>query len=220
MEPSGEILEVIRVLIADDHPIVRQGLRQILAETGDIEVKAEASAGQEALEKIRLHPLDAVVLDLSMPGTSGLDTLKQIKEERPQLPVLVLSVYPEDQYAVRALRAGASGYMTKSSAPEALVTAIRKLAGGGRFITPSLGEILAESLRNPLDKKSLHEALSDREFEVFRLIAKGKTVGEAAQILFLSPKTVSTYRHRILEKTGMKTSAELMRYAVDHNVSE
>ena len=211
---------MIRVLIADDHPIVRQGLRQILAETGDIEVKAEASAGQEVLEKIRQHPLDAVVLDLSMPGTNGLDTLKQIKEERPRLPVLVLSIHPENQYAVRALRAGASGYLTKSSAPEALVTAIRKLAEGGRFITPSLGEKLAESLQNPLDEKPLHETLSDREFEVFRLIAKGKTVGEAAQILFLSPKTVSTYRHRILEKTGLKTSAELMRYAVDHGVSE
>jgi two-component system, NarL family, invasion response regulator UvrY len=211
---------MIRVLIADDHPIVRQGLRQILAETGDIEVKAEASAGQEVLEKIRRHPVDAVVLDLSMPGTSGLDTLKQIKEERPRLPVLVLSIHPEDQYAVRALRAGASGYLTKSSAPEALVTAIRKLAGGGRFITPSLGEKLAESLQNPLDGKPLHETLSDREFEVFRLIAKGKTVGEAAQILFISPKTVSTYRHRILEKTGLKTTAELMRYAVDHGVSE
>ena len=211
---------MIRVLIADDHPIVRQGLRQILAETGDIEVKAEASAGQEALDIIRRHPLDAVVLDLSMPGTNGLDTLKQIKEERPRLPVLVLSIHPEDQYAVRALRAGASGYLTKSSAPEALVTAIRKLAEGGRFITPSLGEKLVESLLNPLDEKPLHETLSDREFEVFRLIAKGKTVGEAAQILFLSPKTVSTYRHRILEKTGLKTSAELMRYAVDHGVSE
>jgi DNA-binding NarL/FixJ family response regulator len=211
---------MIRVLIADDHPIVRQGLRQILAETGDIEVKAEASAGQEALDIIRRHPLDAVVLDLSMPGTNGLDTLKQIKEERPLLPVLVLSIHPEDQYAVRALRAGASGYLTKSSAPEALVTAIRKLAEGGRFITPSLGEKLAESLLNPLDEKPLHETLSDREFEVFRLIAKGKTVGEAAQILFLSPKTVSTYRHRILEKTGLKTSAELIRYAVDHGVSE
>jgi DNA-binding NarL/FixJ family response regulator len=211
---------MIRVLIADDHPIVRQGLRQILAETGDIEVKAEASAGQEALDIIRRHPLDAVVLDLSMPGTNGLDTLKQIKEERPRLPVLVLSIHPEDQYAVRALRAGASGYLTKSSAPEALVTAIRKLAEGGRFITPSLGEKLAESLLNPLDEKPLHETLSDREFEVFRLIAKGKTVGEAAQILFLSPKTVSTYRRRILEKTGLKTSVELMRYAVDHGVSE
>ena len=156
---------MIRVLIADDHPIVRQGLRQILAETGDIEVKAEASAGQEALDIIRRHPLDAVVLDFSMPGTNGLDTLKQIKEERPRLPVLVLSIHPEDQYAVRALRAGASGYLTKSSAPEALVTAIRKLAEGGRFITPSLGEKLVESLLNPLDEKPLHETLSDREFE-------------------------------------------------------
>ena len=211
---------MIRVLIADDHPIVRQGLRQILAETGDIEVKAEASAGQEALEKIRLHPLDAVVLDLSMPGTSGLDTLKQIKEERPRLPVLVLSIYPENQYAVRALRAGASGYLTKNSAPEDLVTAIRKLAEGGRFITPSLGEILAESLQNPLNKKPLHEMLSDREFEVLRFIAQGKTVGKTAQILFLSPKTVSTYRRRILQKIGLKTSAELIRYAVEHGVCE
>ena len=211
---------MIRVLIADDHPIVRQGLRQILAETGDIEVKAEASAGQEALDIIRRHPLDAVVLDLSMPGTNGLDTLKQIKEERPRLPVLVLSIHPEDQYAVRALRAGASGYLTKSSAPEALVTAIRKLAEGGRFITPSLGEKLAESLQKPLDGKSLHEMLSDREFEVFRLLTNGRTVGEAAQTLFLSPKTVSTYRRRILQKTGMKTSAQLIRYAVDHSIFE
>ena len=211
---------MIRVLIADDHPIVRQGLRQILAETGDIEVKAEASAGHEVLDIVRRYPLDAVVLDLSMPGSNGLDTLKQIKEERPRLPVLVLSIHPEDQYAVRALRAGASGYLTKSSAPEALVSAIRKLAEGGRFITSSLGEKLAETLLNPLDEKPLHETLSDREFEVFRLIAKGKTVGEAAQILFLSPKTVSTYRRRILEKTGLKTSAELMRYAVDHGISE
>ncbi len=211
---------MIRVLIADDHPIVRQGLRQILAETGDIEVIAEAAAGHEVMTCIRKHRLDVIVLDLSMPGSSGLDTLKQIKEEYPALAVLVLSVHPEDQYAVRALRAGASGYLTKNSAPNDLVTAIRKLAAGGRFITPSLGEKLAEGLQNPIDDRPIHEVLSDREFEVFRLLAKAKTVGEIAEKLFLSPKTVSTYRHRILEKTGLKTNAELMRYAVDHGIAE
>ena len=211
---------MIKVIIADDHPIVRQGLKQILTESSEIEVVAEACNGREALAASRKFRCDVAILDLSMPDATGLDLMKQIKIEKPALPILILSVHPEDQYALRTLRAGASGYLTKGSAPDELVSAVRKIAAGGRYITPSLAEKLAIELQSPATAKLPHELLSDREYEVFELIAMGETPNGIAKKLSLSPKTVSTYRTRILEKTGMKTNADLMRYAFEHKLAE
>jgi len=205
---------MIQVLIADDHPIIRQGLKQILAEAGDISVIGEFATGHDVLIAIRKKSFDAVVMDLSMPG-GGLDLVKHIREEKPNLPILVLSVHSEEHYAVRALKAGASGYLTKGSAPDLLVSALRKLAEGGRYITPSLAEKLALDLQSPVAGKSTREALSDREYQILRLLGQGKAHGDIAKHLNLSPKTVSTYRARILEKTGLKSTAELIRYAID-----
>jgi two-component system invasion response regulator UvrY len=205
---------LIQVLVVDDHPIVRQGLKQILTETGDISVSGEFETGHEALNAVRNKTFDAIVLDLSMPG-GGIELVKHIREEKPDLPILVLSVHPEEHYAVRALKAGASGYLTKDSAPDQLVSALRKLAAGGRYITPSLGEKLAQDLQSPVAGKTAHDALSDREYQILRLLGQGKAIGDIAADLHLSPKTVSTYRSRILEKTGLKTTAELIRYAID-----
>ena len=210
---------MIRVLIADDHPIVRQGLKQILADTNDIDVVGEAGSGRETLGMLSKIRCNVIILDLSMPDSNGLDLMKQIKIEKPALPILILSVHPEEQYAVRTLRAGASGYLTKGSAPDELVSAVRKISAGGRYITGSLAEKLAAELQTPLDAKVPHEMLSDREYEVFHLIARGSTPAEIAKKLSLSPKTVSTYRMRIIEKTGLKTNAEIMRYAFDNNLA-
>lgn len=203
---------MIRVLIADDHAVVRRGLRELLAETPDIEVTAEAATAADALESVRKQPFDAVVLDLSLPGRGGLDLLSEIKAERADLPVLILTMHPEDQYAVRALKAGAAGYLTKESAPEVLVEAVRRAAAGGRYVSPALAEKLALHLDRAREREP-HEALSDREFQVFRRLAGGRTVGQIAEELSLSVKTVSTYRTRILEKMGLQTNAELMQYA-------
>jgi two-component system, NarL family, invasion response regulator UvrY len=208
---------VIRVLVADDHALVRRGLRELLADTSDIEVAAEAGTAAEALDRVRQQPLDVVVLDLSLPGRGGLDLLGEIKEERADLPVLILTMHPEDQYAVRALKAGASGYLTKESAPEVLVEAVRRAAAGGRYVTPSLAEKLALHLDDKRAREP-HESLSDREYQVFRRLAAGRTVGQIADELSLSVKTVSTYRTRIIEKTGLNTNAELMRYALDRKL--
>lgn len=210
---------MIKILIADDHAIVRRGLKQILAETPDMVVAGEAHNGQELLDKVRDHQWDVVVLDISMPGRGGLDTLKQLKSERPKLPVLMLTIHPEDQYAVRVLRAGASGYLTKESAPDHLVEAIRKVARGGKYISPHLAEKLAFNLES-LSEKPLHEALSDREFQVLRFIASGKTVKEIGEELSLSVKTISTYRTRILEKMKMRNNAELTHYAIQQKLVE
>ncbi len=210
---------MIKVLIADDHPIVRQGLRQILAETVDMEVSGEAVNGQEALEQVRVGGWDALVLDITMPGRSGFDILKDVKQAQPHLPVLVLSIHAEDQLAVRALRAGASGYLNKENAPDELVKAIRKVVSGGRYVSPSLAETLAFGLDTALYRPR-HETLSDREFQVMQLIASGKTPMEIAEMLSLSAKTVSTYRTRLLEKLDLKTNAELMRYALDLGLIE
>jgi len=210
---------MIRVLIADDHVIVRKGLKQIVSETEDMTVAAEAGNGQEVLDAVRANEYDVVLLDISMPGVTGLEALKQLRTERPKLPVLILSIHPEEQYAIRVLKAGASGYLTKASAPDELVTAIRTLAAGRKYITPSIAERLAQTLMAPADGSLPHEALSDREHEVLCLIGRGKTVGEIAKELFLSPKTVSTYRTRLLEKMGMKNNAELMRYALEHGLT-
>jgi len=208
---------MIRILIADDHTIVREGLRQIMAETGDMTVTAEAGNGQEALDKILREDFDVVVLDIAMPGRSGLDILKDIRAYRPKLPVLVLSMYPEEQYAVRVLRAGADGYLTKESAPNDLITAIRRLYEGKKYISSSLAEKLAFSLEMHSTRPP-HEMLSDREYQVLCRISSGKTVKEIAEELSLSVKTISTYRSRILEKMAMKNNAELTYYAVQNHL--
>ena len=210
---------MIKILIADDHGIIRKGIKQILSRTSDIEVTAEASTGQEALEKIWTIHFDLVILDISLPGRNGLEILKQIRSQKPKLPVLILSMYPEEQYAVRVLRAGASGYLTKESDKNELVEAIRRIAEGKKYITPSLAEKLASELE-PSNDKALHERLSDREYHILCLIAKGKSSNEFAEELALSVKTVSTHRARVLEKMGMKSNAELTYYAVQSKLVE
>jgi len=204
---------VIKILISDDHAIVREGLKQSLADTEDLVVGGEAANGHEVLELIRQEDWDMVLLDLAMPGKDGLETLKELKKEKPKLPVLVLSIYPEEQYAVRALKAGASGYLTKESAPGELIAAIRKVSQGGKYISASLAEKLASHLVADADRP-VHEFLSDREFQVMLLIASGKTVKEIADEMYLSVKTVSTYRVRALSKLGMKNNSEFTYYAI------
>jgi len=208
---------MIKILIADDHAVVRKGLKQILAETSDIVAADEAKNGQEVLEKVRKSDYDIVMLDISMPGRSGIEILKQLKDEKPEVLVLVLSMHPEEQYAVRALRAGASGYLTKDSAPEELISALRIISQGRKYITTSLAEKLAFDLEIDTEKP-LHETLSDREYEVMCKIASGKTIKEIAEELFLSIKTISTYRSRILEKMGMKNNTQLVHYALKNRL--
>lgn len=202
-----------RILVADDHAIVRKGLTQIISSTLDLKVTGEAASGHEVLDLTREHPFDVVVLDLNMPDQSGLDTLKQLKAEKPDLPVLVLSMYSEQQYAVRVLRAGASGYLTKESAPEQLVEAIRKVAAGGKYVSAAVADALLGLLDADPDQP-LHATLSDREFQVMRLLASGKSVSDIADMLSLSVKTVSTYRARVLEKMSLGSNAELAQYAL------
>jgi DNA-binding NarL/FixJ family response regulator len=210
---------MIRVLIADDHAVVRRGVRLVLESTVRIKVTAEAATGPEALELARKGGIDVAVLDMSMPGPGGLEVLKQFKDEHPRLPVLILTMHPEDQYAVRAFRAGASGYLTKQSIPEELITAVETVAAGRKYITPAVADALATEVHHDTEKPP-HEQLSDREYQVLLRIASGKTVGEVAEELRLSPKTVSTYRARILEKMVLKTNAELTHYAFQHKLVE
>lgn len=208
---------MLRILIADDHTIVRRGLKQILLdEFAFVHIEEVGDAG-ELLKKIMQSEWDVVISDLSMPGRSGLDSLQQIKQSRPKLPVLILSVYPEDQYAVRALKAGASGYLTKESAPDELVKAVKQLLLGKKYITPTVAEKLIAVLDQEGVKES-HELLSDREFEVLKLIAAGKSVSDIAAMLSLGITTVSTYRSRILAKMNMHTNADLTLYAVEHKL--
>lgn len=204
---------MLKTLIVDDHAIVREGLKKILADSLDIEAVAEAANGIQALSIIRAQSLDVVILDISIPGKNGLEVLKIIAREYPGLPVLMLSIYSESQYALRALKAGASGYLTKESAPGQLVAAIRKVAGGGKYVSPSFTEKIALGLLTD-DTTSLHENLSDREFEVLRILASGKTISQIAERLTLSVKTVSTYRSRLLDKMKMNSNAELINYAI------
>src|SRR5688500_9685772 len=204
---------MIQILIADDHAVVRRGLKQIVEETSDIKVTAEASNAREVLAEVRARHFDVLVLDITMPGRSGLDILKEIIQERPKLPVLVLSMHSEDQFATRVLKSGAAGYLPKESAPDELVKAIRKVQAGGKYISSAQ----AEKLVHPFSTSSQHaphEALSNREYEVLRLIASGKTVTEIGQQIKLSVKTVSTYRSRILEKMNMQSNAQLTHYAI------
>jgi len=208
---------MIRILVADDHAILRKGLKQILAETPDIEVTGEACDGNQAFNQVRNGDYDLVLLDIAMPGVSGLDVLKQIKSEKPGLPVLMLSMYPEEQYAARTLKAGASGYLTKESAPEELIAAIRKVCKGGKYVTSSLAEKLAFYLETDFERP-VHELLSDREYQVMLMIASGKTVKQIARELSLSVKTISTNRSRALKKMGMNTNAEITYYAIKHGL--
>ena len=205
---------MIRVLIADDHSILRKGLKEILVRDLSEGVECgEAKDAQEVLGQVRSRTWDLVILDITMPGRSGLDVLRDLKREQPKLPVLVLSMHPEHQYGKRVLKAGASGYMNKESAPEELIKAIRKVIAGGRYVSPALAERLAFDLGEETEQP-VHETLSDRELEVLRMIALGRTISQIAEELHLSVTTVSTYRARLLEKMGMTTNAELMRYAL------
>jgi two-component system, NarL family, invasion response regulator UvrY len=203
----------MRILIADDHAVFRRGLRETLSEAFSKIVFGEASTAQETLEFVRRQDWDAIILDISMPGKSGLDILDDLRRSRPRIPVLLLTMHPEQQFARRALKAGAAGYLTKDSVPDELKGAIKKIVAGGRYVSATLAEKLAVDLRQGADMP-IHELLSDREFQVLRMIASGKSVKEVADELSLSVKTVSTYRSRILEKTGMKTNADLIRYAL------
>jgi len=208
---------MLRVVIADDHPLIRKGLKQILAESLYIGKVDEAGDGDELMNLLRKGPYDVVVLDISLPGKDGLELLKDVKSLYPSLPVLILSIQPEEQYALRALKCGASGCLNKASAPEELVAAIRRLAEGGTYITPIVEELLLKDLKRTQGELP-HQALSDREYQVFLLLASGKTPSEIAEKLSLSVKTVSTYRMRLLEKMGLKTNAQLTQYAFKHGL--
>jgi len=207
---------MIRVIIVDDHPVVRRGLKQIIAAEQEMQVVGEAENAGEALRVIRRTACDAVVLDITLPDGSGLDVLSQLKSERPTLPVLIMSIHEEEQYALRVLKAGASGYLMKNSIPEELIKAIRKITSGGKYVSTSLAERLASEFASP--GKSPHENLSDREFQILCLIASGKSLKEIGEALCISGKTVSSYRARILEKMNMSTNADLTRYALEHDL--
>jgi len=210
---------MIKLLVVDDHPVVRQGVRQILSDAADLAVMGEALSGSEAIAKAQTEEWDAVLLDLSMPGSDGLEVLKQLRREHPHLPILILSTYPEDQFALRAIRAGASGYLTKDSAGEQLAAAIRRVVEGNLYLSPWLAERLArEVVGGP--SKPAHEQLSDREYQVMLRIASGKTTKEIASELCLSAKTVSTYRMRLAKKMGLTSEAELTGYAFRNRLLE
>ena len=210
---------MIRILIVDDHPIVRAGLRRIAEDDRGIVVTAEAPSGDDALIALRQHVADVVLLDVSMPGSPFMETLRRLRESHPTVRILVLSAHPEDQWAVRALRGGASGYLTKDHSPEQLLDAIRRVHRGGRYVSPTLAERLAAQLGQDF-VGAPHEQLSDREFDVLRGLGMGRTVKEVAEALGLSPKTVSTYRTRLMEKMGFATNADLVRYSAEHGLIE
>ena len=210
---------MIRILIADDHAIVRQGLIQILAEESDMAVFGEAANASETIKNIHEQNWDIVILDITLPDRSGLDVLMELKNIRPRLPVLILSMHPEEQFAVRALKAGAAGYVTKESVPEELVKAIRKVLEGGKYVSPNLAEKLAVDLElKDESKRSLHETLSPREYQVMCMITSGKRIKDIAEELYLSVKTISTHRTRILEKMKMKNNVELTRYVLKNRI--
>ncbi len=204
---------MIRVIVADDHAVVRQGLKQIVAQVPDMEIVGEAGTGDETLAVMRDVPADILVLDLSMPGFGALEALRELRHLRPDVPVLILSVHSPAQYGIRMLRSGASGYLTKESAPEELILAIRKIVAGGKYLSQEMAERLAEHVSQGSEGKP-HEALSDREFHIIRLLALGKKVSEIAEELSLSPKTISTYRRRALEKLDLNSNADLTQYAL------
>jgi DNA-binding NarL/FixJ family response regulator len=207
----------MKILIADDHPIFRAGLKETLAKESDVASVGEADSGHKALELARKQHWDIVLLDITMPGKGGLEVLQELRRERPKLPVLFLSAHPEDQLALRLLKAGAAGYLTKDKAPEVLISAIRKVLRGGKYVSESLAEKAVFSLVSKTTKP-LHETLSDREYEVMSMIAAGRPLKDIAQELFLSVRTVSTYRARVLGKMSMKTNAEVIRYALENKL--
>ena len=208
---------MIKILIADDHPVVRQGIKQILAETRDLVAADEAASGQEVMKKVMKNDYDVILLDISMPERNGLDILRELKSKKPKPAVLILSIYPEDQYAVRVLKLGAAGYLTKESVPEELISAIRKVAQGRKYISATLAEKLAIDLEINAEKPP-HENLSDREYQVLCMLASGKRLKDIGDDLNLSIKTISTYRTRILEKMKMGNNAEIIRYALQNNL--
>lgn len=208
---------MIRILIADDHAIVREGLKQVISTTDDMAVTGEAADGLEALEQVRKHDWDVIVLDMTMPGISGIDLIKRLRKEKHGLHVLVLSMHREDQFAIRALKAGASGYLTKGSAPDVLISAIRRVAGGGKYISRALAEKLAFEV-DPFEEKPLHETLSDREYQVLRMISSGKNINQIAEELSLSANTVSTHKHRLMRKLNVSNNAELIQYALSQEI--
>ncbi len=208
---------MIRILIVDDHVMFREGLKQILAKHRDMNVAGEVGNGTDALQSVRSDGYDVVVLDISMPGRSGWDILKEIKLENPGLPVLILSMHPEDQYAIRMLKAGASGYISKESVPEELILAIRKVASGGKYVSPALAEKIAYALDRHSDKLP-HQLLSNREFQVMSMLASGKSLKEIAEELSLSEKTITTYRARILEKLNLRNNVELTHYVIENKL--
>jgi DNA-binding NarL/FixJ family response regulator len=211
---------VVRTIVVDDHAIVRRGIVQIVSEHPDIKVVAEAGDYSGLRAALREHPdVDLLLLDVGLPGKNGIDILKTLREEMPKLHVLILSMYPEDQYAVRAFRAGAAGYLNKSSAPEKLIEAINQVVAGRKYVTPEIAHALVENLHAP-DSGAPHEKLSDREFQTLKLIASGKRLSDIAETLALSPKTISVYRARILEKMGMSNNAELTHYAIKNGLVE
>jgi len=210
---------MIRVLIADDHEIVRAGLRQFISDEPDIEVTGEAGSGAEVMARLRDCEFDVLVLDISMPDRNGIDVLKLLRQRFPDLPVLILSTFPEDQYAINLIRVGASGYLSKESAPEELVKAIRTVVQGRRYVSAAVAELLVGGLGKPT-QQPVHQSLSEREFQIFCKLSRGQTVSVIADELFLSVKTVSTYRSRILEKMGMKTNADLTYYAIKNGLVE
>ena len=210
---------MIRVLVADDHAVVRRGVVQILDEAPDLVAAGEASSGRQVLQKVQENGYDVLVLDIGMPDGSGLEVLHQLRTLRPELRVLILSMYPERQYALRALKAGAAGYLTKESAPDELVAAVRRIAQGGKYITQSLAEELTAALVGEAEKAP-EEILSDREFQVVCMLAEGKTIAGIAEELSLSVKTISTYRARVLEKLNLSNTAEIIRYAFEHKLVE
>lgn len=209
----------MRVLLADDHKLFRDGVKRILIEQTDVTAIGEAGNSQEVLDMVREKHWDVVVLDIKLPGRSGLDVLKELRLSNPKLPVLMLSMYPEDQFAVRVLKAGASGYLTKTSAARELVSAIRQVARGRKYVSAAVAKILAEAISNQSEHQP-HELLSNREYEIFRLIASSKTVGQIARELALSVKTVSTHRAHILEKMKLKNNAEIVQYALVQGLVE
>lgn len=210
---------MIRVLIADDHDLVRHGLRRIIENTPDMEVVAEQTNGVDALHWLARNDCDVLLLDISMPGRNGIEVLKQLRAEKPKLPVLILSNYTEDQYAVRLIKSGAAGYLTKGCASAVVLEALRAVAGGNKYFSPAVLEMLANELAMP-EGRLPHETLSNREYQIFRYLAAAKTVTEIGELLNLSGKTVSTYRTRVLEKMNLRNNAELMQYAIEKHLTE
>jgi len=209
---------MIRVMITDDHAIVRQGLKQILSETDDISVTGEAETGFQAIKIVRQQEFDVMLLDISLPDRNGIEVLKQIRKDRPGLAILMLSMHNENEFAIRAIKAGAAGYLNKQSAPAQLVTAIRQVAAGHKFITPALAEELANAITAGAPDQPLHATLSDREYQTLCMIAAGKGLSEISEEMCLSPKTVSVYRARLMEKLKLSNNSELIRYAIKHNL--